>query len=164
MTEQNSSEVAMAALEGDARIKFAQINQLAIDASAKLVLIEAAAVSSNALLESCAKQRDVGLGLLVETQKHSAELAAAVTLAISSKSQITDSQSVIATKSDHIQAAQEHADKVRAEIDRALTSANQQATTDNPTAARTTRAATKASNPYNFFSRVCTDNREPRHS
>ena len=45
-----------------------------------------------------------------------------------SKSQIADYQAVIATKSEHIQAAQEHADKVRGELDRTLTTATRLAT------------------------------------
>ena len=47
---------------------------------------------------------------------------------MAARTKIADDQAVIATKSDHIQKAQEHADKVRADLDRALTSATQQAT------------------------------------
>ncbi|MGV2895271.1 hypothetical protein ACNPPY_05710 [Achromobacter sp. AGC78] len=48
--------------------------------------------------------------------------------ALAAKTQIVDEQAVIAAKSAHIQSAQEHADSVRAELDRILTAATQQAT------------------------------------
>jgi chaperonin cofactor prefoldin len=56
------------------------------------------------------------------------EINAVSTAAAAAKTQIADQQAVIATKSEHIQAAQEHADKVRAELDRLQTAANQSAT------------------------------------
>jgi len=49
----------------------------------------------------------------------------AATAALAAKTQIIDEQAVVATKSVHIQSAQEHADKVRAELDRLLTSTMQ---------------------------------------
>jgi hypothetical protein len=51
------------------------------------------------------------------------EIIAVATQAAAAKAQITDGQAVIATKSDHIDGAQKHADKVRGDLDRALTSA-----------------------------------------
>jgi hypothetical protein len=57
-----------------------------------------------------------------------AEITAAATQAVAANTKITDAQAVIATKSDHIQKAQEHADTVRASLDRTLTAATQQAT------------------------------------
>lgn len=65
---------------------------------------------------------------LAEAQGKQAEIAAVATQAVAAKTQITDLQAVIATKSDHIQKAQEHADKIRADLDRTLTSAQQEAT------------------------------------
>jgi hypothetical protein len=44
---------------------------------------------------------------------------------LAAKTKVEDWQAVVATKSDHIQKAQEHADTVRANLDRALTSATQ---------------------------------------
>lgn len=52
------------------------------------------------------------------------KLKAAGTAALAAKTKIEDEQAVIATKSSHIQGAQEHADKVRAELDRLLTAAS----------------------------------------
>ena len=65
---------------------------------------------------------------LIEIQTKLAEVTSVATQAIASSTQIADEQAVIAVKSDHIQKAQEHADAVRANLDRALTSATQQAT------------------------------------
>jgi len=52
-----------------------------------------------------------------------ADAQAAATAAVAARTQVTDEQAVVATKSAHIQGAQEHADKVRAELDRAQTAA-----------------------------------------
>lgn len=65
---------------------------------------------------------------LADTQTKLAEITTAATQALAAKTQIADDQSVIATKSDHIQNAQVHADTVRASLDRTLTAATQQAT------------------------------------
>lgn len=59
--------------------------------------------------------------LLSQLQPVAAQITAVQTQAISE-------QAVIATKSEHIQNAQAHADKVRANLDRALTEAKQQQT------------------------------------
>jgi hypothetical protein len=66
--------------------------------------------------------------LLTDAQTKLSEIAAIATQVITTKTQITNDQAVVATKSDHIQKAQEHADSVRASLDRALTAATQQAT------------------------------------
>lgn len=63
--------------------------------------------------------------LLSDVQNKAAEAAALATQLIAVKTQVTDDQAVIASKSDHIQKAQEHADKIRAELDRKLTEAGQ---------------------------------------
>ena len=66
--------------------------------------------------------------LATAAQARLSEINSAATTALAAKTQITDTQAVIATKSDHIQGAQEHADKVRAELDRLQTVITQQAT------------------------------------
>src|SRR6266567_842383 len=66
---------------------------------------------------------------LTEIQSKQGEISNATTQALVAKTKIVDEQAVIATKSAHIQDAQVHADKVRADLDRALTAATQQATT-----------------------------------
>jgi hypothetical protein len=86
--------------------------------------VEAAKAAATQAAES---QRQFTVSL-AEMQSKLEEIKAASTLVLAAKTQITDTQAVVATKSDHIQGAQEHADKVRAELDRALTSATQQVT------------------------------------
>lgn len=65
---------------------------------------------------------------LSDAQTKVTDITAIATQAVAARTQITDEQAVIATKSDHIQKAQEHADKIRGDLDRALTAATQQAT------------------------------------
>ena len=57
-----------------------------------------------------------------------ADITTVATQALAAKTQIADAQAVIATKSEHIQQAQAHADKVRGDLDTANTSAAKQAT------------------------------------
>lgn len=77
--------------------------------------------------------------MITTAQAKLAEITSAATAALAAKTQITDEQAVIATKSSHIQGAQEHADKVRAELDRIQTVATQQA---NEVDGQRTRAQT----------------------
>lgn len=88
----------------------------ALIAALKKKLIEAEALRSN--LEE----------LNTAAQTKLAEINSTATAALAAKTQITDDQAVIASKSTHIQGAQDHADKVRAELDRLQTSITQQAT------------------------------------
>jgi hypothetical protein len=61
--------------------------------------------------------------LLAKIEAAQTDISTTATQATAAKTQISDAQSVIATKSTHIQDAQTHADKVRADLDRALTAA-----------------------------------------
>lgn len=61
----------------------------------------------------------------VEATTKLTDMKAVTTQILALKTQISDDQAVIATKSDHIQKAQEHADKVRGDLDRSLTAASQ---------------------------------------
>jgi hypothetical protein len=65
---------------------------------------------------------------LAEIQTKLIEITTASTQSVAAKTQIVDLQAVIAAKSDHIESAQIHADKVRADLDRKLTEATQTAT------------------------------------
>lgn len=87
-------------------------------------LVETAKTAETAAVES---QRQTATAL-TDAQTKIAEITLIATQAVAAKTQIADSQSVIATKSDHIQKAQEHADTVRASLDRTLTTATQKAT------------------------------------
>ena len=90
--------------------------------------------------ETVDAQRIAGVAL-ADAQSKLIETAAQ---AVAAKTQITDAQAVITTKSEHIQAAQEHADKVRVELDRSLTVAKQQATEAEGLKARTQSATDSA--------------------
>lgn len=72
--------------------------------------------------------RSTATDLANSLQNRLAEAQAAATAAVAARTQVTDEQAVVATKSAHIQGAQEHADKVRADLDRAQTAATQSAT------------------------------------
>jgi len=80
-------------------------------------------VVKKAAAEAADAQR-LAAAALADAQGKATEVSGTATLALAAKTQITDEQAVIATKSDHIQKAQEHADKVRADLDRALTAGN----------------------------------------
>lgn len=68
------------------------------------------------------------VNILAESQSKLGEISTARTDALAAKTKIEADQTVIATKSAHIQDAQEHADKVRANLDRELTAATKHAT------------------------------------
>ena len=102
--------------------------------------LDASKESSAAALEG---QRAVAQAL-VDVQAKAGDIAAAATAAVAAKTQIADEQAIIATKSEHIQQAQVHADKVRSDLDRALTSATQQVTEVEGLAARAKGASDAA--------------------
>lgn len=77
---------------------------------------------------SIQEAQSAGSTTLANAQAKASEIADAATAATASRTKINDEQAVIASKSDHIQKAQEHADKVRADLDRLVTAATQQAT------------------------------------
>lgn len=77
---------------------------------------------------AAAESQRLAATALTDAQTKLSDITDAATQAVAARTKITDEQAVIAAKSDHIQKAQEHADKVRADLDRVLTTANQQAT------------------------------------
>lgn len=90
------------------------------------------------------QSRDQILAILTDAQTKLTDIANIATSAISASTKIADQQGVIATKSDHIQKAQEHADKVRGELDRVVTAAAQQLTEAEGLRNRSQSAADKA--------------------
>lgn len=90
---------------------------------------------------------------LTDAQSKLADINNASTQAIAAMTKIVDDQAVIATKSDHIQHAQIHADTVRAKLDRVLTAATQHATDAE---GLKTRAQTAADNAATVLSEVRT--------
>ena len=105
-----------------AQEEMSNILTYAKDTTSKIESIAESAKSSIANIESYNRQAE---SIQTELQKKKDEISSTATQV---KTQINDTQAVIATKSDHIQKAQEHADKVRSDIDRALTSVNKQVT------------------------------------
>lgn len=125
----------------NANQKIADFEQMHVRAQALLALIDemtsTATTASQSALES---QRQVA-GANTSAQMLLAELTAASTQALAAKTQVLDAQTVIATKSDHIEGARAHADQVRGDLDRTLTAATQQATEAEGLKARTQTAS-----------------------
>lgn len=131
----------IAGLADSAKDYQAQFAAVVAEAKAKLAEVTAAATQAAAAKARLASEQSAIAGTLTDAQAKLAEITNAATQAVAAKTAITDDQAVIATKSAHIQGAQEHADKVRADLDRALTSATQQATDAEGLKARTQSAA-----------------------
>jgi hypothetical protein len=93
------------------------------------------------------------VNILAEAQSKLAEISTARTDALAAKTKIDADQTVIATKSSHIHEAQEHADKVRANLDRELTAATKHATDCE---GQKTRAQTAADNATELLTNVRT--------
>ena len=105
---------------------------------------KAAVVTVNTASESIkASEKTVAEGVAA-AQAKLAEITTTATQVVAAKTKISDEQAVIATKSDHIQKAQDHADGVRANLDRALTAATQQATNAEAQQAKAQSAADAA--------------------
>jgi hypothetical protein len=105
-----------------------------------------ATITSLTTLNDSSKVAAAGVAsALSDAQAKQAEIAGIASQAVAAKTQISDQQAVIATKSDHIQKAQEHADKVRGDLDRTLTAAQQQATATEGHST-TAKSAAEASN------------------
>lgn len=86
--------------------------------------VTAKLIEADALAAQVADSRRAALECLAEAQKLLADAKlAAASISAAAEKMIGD-QAVVATKSDHIQDAQTHADKVRAELDKVLTAAS----------------------------------------
>ena len=109
----------------------ADANQAAeLAAAAQTVLREAESLFSNLTgkIDEAESTRVSVAAAAEATQAKVLEANTAATAVIAVLTQVTDDQAVIAAKSAHIQRAQEHADKVRTELDRIQTVATQHAT------------------------------------
>lgn len=102
----------------------------AISARAKLEYdaILAIATSIKSLADSATESQRLASSAHADIAAKLNELSGLASAASAAMTKINDAQSVIATKSEHIQGAQEHADKVRADLDKVLTAAKQSAT------------------------------------
>lgn len=92
----------------------AKIESFVENAEANVTNIEAVSRQAVSLQDDLLKKKE--------------EISLISTQAVALSTQMNDTQAIIATKSDHIQKAQEHADNVRSNLDRALTAANTQVT------------------------------------
>jgi chromosome segregation ATPase len=79
---------------------------------------------ADSLAAQAADSRKAALECLAEAQKLLADAKSAAAAISAAAEKMVSDQAVIATKSAHIQDAQTHADKVRAELDRVLTAAS----------------------------------------
>ena len=134
----------------------AQIAAILADAHSKLTEITTAATSASeakTAAETAALSQAQVATVLADAQTKLTEITTVATNAVAANTKITDFQAVIATKSEHIQGAQEHADKVRAELDRTLTSATQQVTA---TEAQKTSAQAAAESATKLLSEIQT--------
>lgn len=104
-----------------------------VDAVLKSVLEKLAEAKGSASAAKTAEaatlevQRTVAAALS-DAQTKIADISSIATEAVAAKTKILDAQGVIATKSQHIEDAQKHADGVRANLDRLLTNVTQLAT------------------------------------
>ena len=117
------------------------VDGMARTAQERLATIAEFVESAKASAAATAESQAHAAAALADAQSKLTEITTAATQAVAAKTAITDDQAVIATKSDHIQKAQEHADKVRADLDRTLTAATQQATDAEGLKARALSAA-----------------------
>lgn len=103
--------------------------------------VEAAKTAAGTTAESQAQIATVA----IDAQAKLAEITNVATEATTARTKITDSQTVIAAKSDHIEDARVHADKVRADLDAKLTDATKHATESEASKTRAQTAADSAS-------------------
>lgn len=125
MSENNSSQLATSPETTDA---VPSADELLMNAQRVMEKITQFAETAKTAALAASESQRLTATALSDAQTKVADITAVATQAVAASTQITDEQAVIATKSDHIQKAQEHADKVRGDLDRALTAATQQAT------------------------------------
>lgn len=125
MSENDNSQSAASFETTDAATS---ADELLMNAQHVMEKITQLAESAKASALASTESQRLAATALSDVQKKVADITTVATQAVAASTQIADEQAVIATKSDHIQKAQEHADKVRGDLDRALTAATQQAT------------------------------------
>ena len=103
-------------------------SELAVSAKQMLSEIEVLTASLKVKLDEAEAIHTSLVEATTGVQVRLLEVNAAAASILAASTKATDEQAVIAEKSAHIQSAQEHADKVRVELDKAITVASQQAT------------------------------------
>lgn len=94
----------------------------------EIVKIKEFGETAKAAAKEATESKVLMAAALADAQAKLGEINNAGIQAVAAMTKVLGDQAVIATKSDHIQNAQIHADKVRANLDRVLTAATQQAT------------------------------------
>lgn len=115
-------------LEENNTLKDSSIDEFLKSAQTELLTIRGFVETAKAAATDATESQKLITIALDNAQTKVGEITNVATQALAAKTQINDEQAVIATKSEHIQKAQEHADKVRADLDRELTLAKQQVT------------------------------------
>ena len=118
MPEENASEILTESPDVD------DVSKAAID----LAKIRESAETARSAAKEATQSRSAAASALADAQAKLAEINVAGRQTVAAMTKVMDSQAVIAAKSDHIENAQIHADKVRANLDRVLTTATQHAT------------------------------------
>ncbi len=125
MLENDNSQLAMSSETTDV---VSSADELLTNAQHVMEKITQFAETAKIAALAASESQRLTASALSDAQKKVTDITTVATQAIAASTQINDEQAVIATKSDHIQKAQEHADKVRGDLDRALTAATQQMT------------------------------------
>jgi chaperonin cofactor prefoldin len=115
-------------LSAEASSILAELTAARTSAQQAVSQIDALGESGKQRLQSLSDSASSAVALVEAIQARLSEAVNAASSATSARTKIADDQAVIATKSEHIQAALEHADKVRKELDRLQTALSQQAT------------------------------------
>ena len=122
----------------------AELARLLTEARDVLVQIQARAEEAKSAATAAAETAELVVKTRTDAEEKLAQIAGVASQAAAAKGKIADDQVVIDGKAKHIQDAQVHADEVRAELDRTLTAAKQQATDAEGLKARTQAAADAA--------------------
>lgn len=128
MADDSNPEVLTVLENNSPRVLGLTVEEIVRSPEAAMVAFTKFVESTKAAATQAVESQRQFTAAFTDAQAKLDEITAAATQAVAAKTQITDTQAVIAAKSDHIQKAQEHADKVRADLDRALTAATQQVT------------------------------------
>ena len=141
------------AIEDKPSVDSVDVDSVMKSVLAMLAEAKRAAETAKAAEAATSETRRATVAALTDSQSKIAELSAIATEAVAIRTKILDAQGVIATKSQHIEDAQKHADGVRASLDRLHTSATQEAT---EATAQKTRAQSAADTATEFLASVKT--------
>lgn len=119
-------------------------DELLMQAQHQMEKITQLAESANVAALATAESQRQAATALDDVKAKATDLTSIATRAIAASTQIADAQAVIAAKSEHIEKAQIHADKVRGELDTTNTAAAQQATAAEGLKSRAQSAADAA--------------------